>query len=402
MFKTIVLLMLLAGSGVNFSGKVVDESNKPVEGAIVVIATARPKAGPSMMCPSCYPDCAKRAITNSNGEFELKELDEQLLFQLSVGANGHQGTTTKHLDPSSNEPAQFTIKPLPTGPQFARIEGTVLGHDGKPLTGCEVSAQTETKGPITSSRVRSVTPVSITNEAGRFVMVAESDVDAAEFSFKAPGYALSKLDWVRRQPRDLNLTLNRGASLIGRLVFRGKPIRQAMLGIVQADRSFNNVVTPMELATDDDGVFRFDNLRPETDYVLCTHVNQAIKGVLPPSLVKLAADNQLVDLGEIECEPAQKLTIKVQMQDGSKIPEDCMMFLGRDKAWFSVQLKFKTESVFEIALDGMAVGVYKFGTRLKDCEVIETKPSTTLDVNNSRDLCIEEGNDNEMTIVLKR
>ncbi len=402
MIDIIIKLMLLAATGVNFTGKVLNEANEPIEGAIVVISTAKPKAGPSMMCPSCYPDCAKRAITNANGEFTFEELDDQLLFRLSVGASGYQGTNTQHLDPSSAEPTQITIKPLPTGTQYARIEGTVLGSDGKPLAGCEVSTQTESRGPVTTSRVRSVTPVSITNELGRFEMVAEPDIDAAEFRFIAPGYAEAELDWVRSNPRELNLTMKRGASVTGRLVFAGKPVSRALIGIVQENRTVPNVVTPMEVATNDDGFFRFDNLPPELDYVLSTHGNQAITGVLPTSLVKLPADNQLVDLGDIETAPPQKLTIKVQMEDGSDIPNDCVIFLGRNKAWYGQQLKIAPGKIFELTLEGMAAEAYKLSTLLKNCEVAETVPPTTLDINRSRDVYVSSEKDNSITITLKQ
>ena len=61
--KTAVTLSLLvaalqtAAKASELRGRVIDAKFRPVAGARVDIATAAPKKGQGMFCPSCYLDC---------------------------------------------------------------------------------------------------------------------------------------------------------------------------------------------------------------------------------------------------------------------------------------------------------------------------------------------------------
>ena len=67
--KPLALIFVL-GFGLDCSadtltGTVRDAKGRPVAGARVDVATAAPKAGPAMFCPSCYLDCAKWTKTDT-------------------------------------------------------------------------------------------------------------------------------------------------------------------------------------------------------------------------------------------------------------------------------------------------------------------------------------------------
>src|SRR5437773_12567917 len=92
-------------------GRVTQEDGSPVIKATVFIYTAGPKQGTASVCPSCYPDCRKKAQTGTDGKFRIEALDPKLLFRLLVVAGGHQSKFVPKVDPSKGE-QDITAQPL--------------------------------------------------------------------------------------------------------------------------------------------------------------------------------------------------------------------------------------------------------------------------------------------------
>src|ERR1035437_7825732 len=84
---------------VTLTGKVADSGGKPLEHATVLVYHAGVKTGYSTYCPSCYADCGKRATTDAEGAFTIKNLSADLLFQLLVVRDGYLSTFVKSVDP---------------------------------------------------------------------------------------------------------------------------------------------------------------------------------------------------------------------------------------------------------------------------------------------------------------
>src|SRR3954466_12135001 len=66
------------------TGKVTDSAGKPIPAATVMIFYAGVKKGYSTYCPSCYADCGKRALSDADGAFVIKDLSADLWFTLLV------------------------------------------------------------------------------------------------------------------------------------------------------------------------------------------------------------------------------------------------------------------------------------------------------------------------------
>ncbi len=77
MLRPLILTSVLAGLSLwaadraSLSGRVLDRSAHPVENATVFVYHAGVKTGYSILCPSCYPDCGKKAVTSQTGSFVL-------------------------------------------------------------------------------------------------------------------------------------------------------------------------------------------------------------------------------------------------------------------------------------------------------------------------------------------
>ena len=111
----ILIAMMLAGEpaseGATLSGVVEDAAGKPLPKASVFIRTAAPRQGVGVLCPSCYPDCVKSAVTDSQGRFAFTDLDRDLVFRLLAVAEGHvPAQSEKAADPKAG-PVKFALKP---------------------------------------------------------------------------------------------------------------------------------------------------------------------------------------------------------------------------------------------------------------------------------------------------
>src|ERR1039458_3321090 len=85
---------------VSLIGQVLDPSGRSLEHATVLVYHAGVKTGYSTFCPSCYVDCGKRAVTDTNGSFTIRNLSSDLLFELLVVRDGYFSGSVKSVDPS--------------------------------------------------------------------------------------------------------------------------------------------------------------------------------------------------------------------------------------------------------------------------------------------------------------
>src|ERR1700721_3328485 len=98
-----------AVADLTITGKVSDTVGKPIADATVMVYHAGPTIGYSLFCPSCYTDCGKRAITDSNGTFRLHHLGPGLWFELLVARSGYQPKFVEKVVPASELPVSATL-----------------------------------------------------------------------------------------------------------------------------------------------------------------------------------------------------------------------------------------------------------------------------------------------------
>src|SRR5436190_11095269 len=94
----------LAADRAVLSGQVLTNAGQPVDHATVIVYSAGVKKGYSTYCPTCYPDCGKRTLTDANGTFTIDGLNPDLKFRLLVVHEGYMPTFVPNLDPSKTVP----------------------------------------------------------------------------------------------------------------------------------------------------------------------------------------------------------------------------------------------------------------------------------------------------------
>src|SRR5262249_14395039 len=133
-----IALLPCSASADTLRGVVNDERGKPVVGARIDVATAAPKVGRGVFCPSCYLDCRKWTRTNENGEFLIEGLDPKLKFRILSTAPDKQTKMTNLIDPAI-ETATLVLPDFPEDTPASQIlEGTIVSSEGTPIPGALV------------------------------------------------------------------------------------------------------------------------------------------------------------------------------------------------------------------------------------------------------------------------
>lgn len=371
------------------TGQVTDENGEPLTGALVDLYTAKPRIGLAVTCPSCYRGCAKSAKTDAGGRFSIGEIDPVLLFRVLVMAPGRRAVLTTLIDPAETE-LEVKLEPLPAGlPPDRMLKGRVLDERGKPLAGAVASPTgAKTHEKRWWGQLPGVDEAAVTDADGRFVITSQEPKLGLDLEASAPGYADFPSQLFDLDGSEHEIRMRRGASVSGRLMYHGEPVKRRAIGIVQRDRSAGHFVGETTLATDDDGGFLFANLQPNERYALYSLCDASEDlPVLKTVLLETGADGEVTALGELSLLQGLLLVGRVELPSGAAMPEGAKLRVSRDPAWDWCEAllpddgQFKIQSLppevysisviapgFEIDASRMryqATGASEFGLRLR-------------------------------------
>ena len=330
-------------------GRVVRGDQAPVPNATVFVYTAGPRTGTGVVCPSCYPDCGKRARTDANGAFRIPALDPGLLFRLLIVAEGYESIYVPKTDPAAGEQT-VVIAPLDAAKLKAptRICGLVLNPDGEVVPGATVSPEGVARGGGTQwgGTDAFVDPLAVTDEHGRFWLYCTNGVDLVHALVEGRGLAKR---WVELRPgRDHLIRMEEGVLVTGMVESGGEPLSDVLVGVVTADRTCGNFFRGDELATDKDGFFALPNVPADREWVLYTTMHSLRgRGAMAPRIFRTGKDGGVVKLGELAVTPGHRLAGRVVLSDGQPIPPETRMFLGREQAWDHTEVVLGADGRFE-------------------------------------------------------
>lgn len=321
-------------------GTVKDELAHPVGNARVFIYTAGPKEGAGILCPSCYADCRKRAITDADGHFKIEALDPALIFRILVVAQGSRPQFVTNIDPVL-KPIEVTLHPAASGLKpDEQAKGRVLDAAGKPISGAVVSIRGVTRGQSTQFGGNDdLDQVAVTDDDGRFVINGDAKFDAVGVDVEARGFAKGVFAALTTGGAVHDLKLTEGASVKGRLVQDGKPLAGIEMDISGANREASAYAGDFTVGTDNDGRFLFVNLPPRRDYILLATMKSAgSKGVVRARHVQAGDDGSLEDAGDVPMVPGFKLEGVIRLSDGKPVPAKTRVLVSRDEGWDATQI----------------------------------------------------------------
>jgi hypothetical protein len=359
--KKIVWLPLLAGVTLtsiafaaadprpDLAGRVTRNDGAPVPKATVFIYTAGPKTGTASTCPSCYPDCRKKAQTDAQGRFRIESLSPKLLFRLLIVANGHEAQFVTKVDPAAG-PADVALKPMDEAilKSKSRIAGVVLDPEGNALVGAVVGPEGVERGNGTQwgGTDDYVDPVAVSDDHGRFWLRCQDGVKTVHATVEGRGVAKR---WVTLKPgRDHLVRLQEGVTVSGRIVRDGRPLKDVIVGLVTTERTCGVCLHDFEAITDADGHFLLLNVTPENQYYLFTKMESlGDNGALPVKTIKAGDTGSMLKLGELPVRAGHRVAGRVVLSDGKPVPPDTRLLLGREEAWDHTEVVLDPRGSFE-------------------------------------------------------
>jgi Carboxypeptidase regulatory-like domain len=367
-----VLIGLLDPTGLSLGGAVTDKDGAPLAGARVQIATAGPRVGEGLFCPSCYRDCAKWTDTDKEGKFTLSGLDPTLRFTLLVTMPGKKAVQTKFLDPIRGS-TTIVLEPAPTNVPPAR---TVLLHIvdelGKPVAGALV----EPYGAKTADRrwygqVNGVDPT-VSGADGQIQVVLPEGFQAVDLDIEAHGFTGALLMEQTPGPVRRQVILLSGTRVEARLVRAGKPVGGARVAVVQLERSArHHFIKAVGATSDASGKVAFEHLPADEEYaVYSVSEGEAQPFVLKTKRFKAKGNQQNRDLGDLELIPAMRLTGRLELPAGQALPPHATIALDRDPAWDLVSTSVKPDGSF--AFESLAPETYSVRVVAKGYEIDAT------------------------------
>jgi hypothetical protein len=276
-----------------------------------------------------------------------------------VSAPRHRAAVTEYLDPAERE-LQMELSRMPQViPPDRLLRGRVVDEHGRPVSSALVTpcgAKTSEKRWFGS--LPGVDDAAATDDEGRFVISSRDPKLGLDVEVAARGFAIHPAELLALNGEEHVISLLRGATVHGRLLWDGRPAPGREIGIVQRDRSVGPFVGEVTLATDDDGRFLFPNLQPEQQYVLYTLCPGADKPVLKVKSIETGPSDTTQDVGDLTLIEGLTLAGRVVLPEGAEMPPDARIRISRDPAWDWCELPLKSDGSF--AIHGLPPEVFTF------------------------------------------
>ncbi len=368
---------LLAADRASLAGAVFDSAGRPVEHATVLVYHAGVKHGFSTFCPSCYVDCGKRAITGPNGNFVIRNVDSELLFELLAVRDGFQPTSIKKVDPLSRSISTIVLRPrLDSDSPQKLVRGRVVDDHGLALRDAVIqpvgiSSHEFPDGTPSKEEVSlygtldRVEPISISDEKGNFELASQRPASGMLVQVEARGFA-PKFQALSAGFDRKTVIVSQGAVIRGRLVQRGIPIAGAEIGLIPYHRGgFGNHLAivagepygEIRVGTRADGSFVLPDVPPSVNWYVYAKMESVPKGMATtPVECATTRSGEVVSVGDLQLEPGHRLNGKVLLADGKSIPDGTRLIVSANRWWDSQAIVLHPDGHFECS--GLPTGTY--------------------------------------------
>ena len=318
--------------------------------ASVFIATAAPKTGTSVFCPSCYADCRKSATADAEGNFKIEALDPQLTFQVLAVAKGFKPKYVGKVDPAKG-PVNIELSPIESADAAPdrSLRGRVVNAKGEPVEGAavEMVGIESRDGGGSYGQLPGIDPLAVTDGNGEFLLTAQKPFDMMDVKVTARTFA--DKGFHKLPSGKLNeLVLTEGATITGRVLRDGQPVPGVSIGISGVERQSGIYVGHFEVGTDKDGDFALVNIPPDVDFwiygIMDTMRNH---GAIPIQKIHSGKDGQTTEAGKLVIGPAHRLAGRVVLDDGAAVPAKTRLLISREAAWDTLRIVLGKDGEFD-------------------------------------------------------
>ncbi len=315
---------------------VVTSGGAPASKVTVLIYTAHPKSGPSAYCPSCYPDCSKRATTAADGSFHIPKLADWLKFRVLLVGSGYEPKFVGGVDPAKGHLDVDLQKRDSSADAQHIVVGRVTDAAGKPVIGASVSpVGIRQKDSVMMGAVPGVDPLAISDEEGAFRLHTDKVDGKLIVSVEARDLAPTIAeDLSPGQADPTRITLTTGAFITG---YVRDEHGKGMPGIVIEARGMNHSASrfsqpiQMQIASTTDGRFTLSNVAAGVEYKVFARMESlnalglatTVQGTMTDDDGSTTPDVNLI------AQSGLSVTGRVVMSDGQPLPPDVHVILTR-------------------------------------------------------------------------
>ncbi|MDB6037024.1 MAG: hypothetical protein JWM99_865 [Verrucomicrobiales bacterium] len=359
----------------DLTGRILNQEGVPIHNATIFIYTAGPKVGTANLCPSCYPDCRKKAETDSEGSFKVASLDTRLIFRLLIVAKGYEALFISKVDPALG-PRQITIKRYDSASaRFkSHIAGIVLDASGRPVSGAVLDLQGVSRGSggFWGNVEKESDAVAVTDQKGRFVLHCNEGITSLHAIVEARGLAKR---WVNLVPgSDALVLMEEGATITGRLVLNDHSVKNAVVGLITREHEAGKCLSGFETTTDPRGTFTVLNVPSGRDFACFARMDSLPENsTLPIKSFKTTANGGNVALGDLPLAKGYRVAGRISLTDGKAIPPLTRLLLGREDAQDTLEAILTPDGRFKfksIPSEGFSLSL-----RIKGYKLSKTNPN---------------------------
>ena len=184
------------------------------------------------------------------------------------------------------------------------------------------------------------------------------------------------------------MTVAEGATVRGRLVYKGKPVGNAEVGLMSHNRRSGTTYPEVRIGTQEDGSFAITNVPAGRIWTVYPKMESLGGRGLAGSPIDLETkDNgEIVNVADIELAPAYKLSGRVVLADGKPVIEGMRLVVSSTRAWDTQTIMLPLNGYFEFL--GLGPGVYSLSPAVKGYELEDGFEQEVL-MNQDREMVIQ-------------
>jgi hypothetical protein len=286
--------------------------------------------------------------------------------------DGYASAYVRKVDPAKGPVQNAILKPRPPIPDASQaVRGTIVDAHGKPVKDAVIKQQGVTfEGPDgrLSTRFGSaddwIDALAVSNENGDFELAFSKPAVQMILQVTPRGMA-PKLTTGATGPERTTITVTDGTIVRGRLMYDGKPVANAEVGITTHTHLSGSTYDELRIGTNDDGTFiitgvpagRIWMLYPKMESLTAQNIGA---NALP---FETKDDGEDVNIGKIELKPAYSLRGRVVLTDGKSIPPDMHVTISADQAWDNQIVSIDADGTFEVR--GLPPGVFSISAGVR-------------------------------------
>lgn len=345
------------------TGKILDVTEKPLEDATVMVYSAGVKKGYSLFCPTCYRDCGKRTVSGHDGSYSIAGLDPELSFTFVAIKDGYFAAFIANVDPAAGPAPDARLKPMPSITDVSRIvRGTIVSVDGSPLRGAviqpDIATYRDASGHIQfSAPLDWINELTVSNEKGEFELAFGKP--ALEMTFRVTARSMAAKHFTLPTGGERKtVVLTEGAVIRGRLLYKGKPVPNAEVGLIPHDTGVGRWYPETRIGTAEDGTFSITNVPAGRIWLLHLMMESLASRGIGGDLIECEteADGDQINLGDIHLKPAHTLRGRVVLADAKPIPAEMRVTITADRSGDNQTVKISPDGGFQF--NGLPDGIY--------------------------------------------